>query len=100
VIDRTIQQGLDVRPALADLSSWAAIERWFDGLVELQVERDAVGGCPIGGLAAELAETDEQARRALAAGFDRWKQPLRQGLEQMRAHGKLRRSAARDVSQI
>jgi len=44
-------------------------------------------------LARELAETDEVARQALAAGFDRWEEPLREGLEKMRLHGKLRRSA-------
>jgi hypothetical protein len=52
-----------------------------------------VGGCPIGSLAGELAETDDVARQALAAGFDRWEEPLREGLEKMRSDGKLRRSA-------
>ena len=93
VIDRTIQQVLDAQPELADLSSWAAIAAWFDGLVALQVARNGVGGCPIGGLAGELAETDEAARLALAGGFDRWEGPLREGLEKMRSSGKLRRSA-------
>jgi TetR/AcrR family transcriptional repressor of nem operon len=93
VIDRTIQQVLEAQPRLRDLSSWTAIAGWFDDLVELQVDRHAVGGCPIGSLAGELAETDEQARAELAAGFDRWEAPLREGLEQMRAEGKLRRTA-------
>ena len=93
VIDRTVGQVLDAQPALADLSSWAAIARWFDQLVELQVERHAVGGCPIGGLAGELAETDERFRQSLALGFDRWEEPIRRGLEKMRADGKLRRGA-------
>ena len=93
VIDRTVQQVLGAQPALADLSSWAAIAAWFDDLVQLQVDRHAIGGCPIGSLAGELAETDEQARAELAAGFDRWEAPLREGLRQMRAEGKLRRAA-------
>jgi AcrR family transcriptional regulator len=93
VIDRTIQQVLDVQPELADLSSWTAIANWFDGLIKLQVTRQAAGGCPIGSLAGELAETDERARRELAAGYDRWEQPLNEGLEKMRASGKLRRNA-------
>jgi AcrR family transcriptional regulator len=93
VIDRTIQQVLDAQPALADLSSWSAIANWFDDLVQLQVTRHAAGGCPIGSLAGELAETDERARRELAAGYDRWEQPLREGLEKMRSTGKLRRNA-------
>jgi AcrR family transcriptional regulator len=93
VIDRTIEQVLDAQPALADLSSWTAIANWFDDLVELQVTRQSTGGCPIGGLAGELAETDERARSELAAGYDRWQQPLQDGLEKMRSAGKLRRGA-------
>ena len=93
VIDRTVEQVLGAQPRLTNLSSWAAIAAWFDDLVQLQVDRHAIGGCPIGSLAGELAETDEQARTELAAGFDRWEAPLREGLRQMQADGKLRRSA-------
>jgi AcrR family transcriptional regulator len=93
VIDRTIEQVLEAQPALLDLSSWSAIARWFDDLVEFQVARRGVGGCPIGGLAGQLAETDEVARRELAAGFERWEQPLRTGLEAMRSRGRLKRGA-------
>ena len=93
VIDRTIEQVLDAQPRLTNLSTWTAISTWLDDLVELQVQRHAVGGCPIGSLAGELAETDELARAELAAGFDSWEAPLRRGLEQMRAEGKLRRNA-------
>jgi hypothetical protein len=87
VIDRTVQQVLDAQPALSDLSSWTAISGWFDDLVEIQNARHAVGGCPIGGLAGQLAETDEQSRHALAQGFDRWQEPLYSGLEKMRSRG-------------
>jgi TetR/AcrR family transcriptional regulator, transcriptional repressor for nem operon len=93
VIDRTINDVLHAQPRLANLTSWTAIAAWFDDLVQLQVERHATGGCPIGSLAGELAETDEQARTELAAGYDRWEAPLRDGLAQMRASGKLRRTA-------
>ena len=93
VIDRTVQQVLDAQPRLIDLSSWGAIAAWFDDLVQLQADRHAIGGCPIGSLSGELAETDEQARTELAAGFDRWEAPLRQGLRQMQADGKLGRRA-------
>lgn len=93
VIDRTVEQVLGAQPRLTNLSSWAAIAAWFDDLVQLQVNRHASGGCPIGSLAGELAETDEQARMELAAGFDRWEAPLRDGLRQMQADGKVGRSA-------
>jgi TetR/AcrR family transcriptional regulator, transcriptional repressor for nem operon len=93
VIGATIQQVIDEQAALEDLSSWCAITRWFDELVELQVARHAAGGCPIGSLAGELAERDEVARCALAAGFGHWEQPVREGLEKMRAAGALKRSS-------
>jgi TetR/AcrR family transcriptional repressor of nem operon len=93
VIDRSVELVIDAQPRLANLTSWTAIAAWFDDLVRLQAERNAVGGCPIGSLAGELAETDEYARAALAAGYDRWEAPIRAGLEQMRAAGKLRPGA-------
>lgn len=75
------------------LDSWNAIRSWFDSLVELQVERSACGGCPIGSLVSHLAETDEQGRLALAASFARWEAHLHDGLRTMQAHGELDRSA-------
>jgi AcrR family transcriptional regulator len=93
VIDRTVQQVLEAQPRLIDLSTWTAIAAWFDDLVALQVERHATGGCPLGSLAGELAERDETARRELAEGYERWEEPLRRGLETMRAAGKLKRGA-------
>lgn len=75
------------------LDSWNAIRSWFDSLVELQVERRACGGCPIGSLVSYLAETDEQGRLALAASFARWEAHLHDGLRTMQAHGELDRSA-------
>jgi AcrR family transcriptional regulator len=74
---------------LADLDSWAGIERWFAALEAIQRRRDARGGCPIGSLVGQLAEHDPLARAALADGFDSWERPLRDGLRQMRADGSL-----------
>jgi TetR/AcrR family transcriptional regulator, transcriptional repressor for nem operon len=74
---------------LAHLDSWAGLDRWFDGLVELQREREARGGCPIGSLAGQLAERDPQARAAIADGLGRWEARLREGLTTMRERGKL-----------
>jgi TetR/AcrR family transcriptional regulator, transcriptional repressor for nem operon len=93
VIARTVQLVLDSQPGLADLSSWKAIRVWLDDLVALQVERDAVGGCPIGGLVSELAERRDDARRDLAEGYARWEAPLREGLEAMQRRGELRPGA-------
>jgi len=75
------------------LDSWAGIDRWFEFMVQHQIERQARGGCPIGSLAGQLAESDPKARAAIAAGFDRWEAHVREGLTRMKAHGKLRKDA-------
>jgi TetR/AcrR family transcriptional regulator, transcriptional repressor for nem operon len=68
---------------------WAAIRSWLDSMVQLQVERRGCGGCPVGSLVPQLAETDAQAREALAASFARWEALLGDGLRSMQARGKL-----------
>jgi AcrR family transcriptional regulator len=94
VIDVTADAVLNVQgDLLGRLDSWAGIERWFDSLVQLQVDRQACGGCPIGSLAGQLAEHDPQARAAIAAGLERWETNLREGLTRMKARGKLRKDA-------
>ncbi len=73
--------------------SWTAIRASFDSMVELQADRRACGGCPIGALVGQLAEVDEEARLALAASFDRWEARLRDGLRSMQLQEKLDPSA-------
>ncbi|HEY3978332.1 MAG TPA: TetR/AcrR family transcriptional regulator [Streptosporangiaceae bacterium] len=77
------------RPLLDELDSLAAFRQWRDMLVELQRQRHCAGGCPLGSLSSELAEADEPARTALAASFDRWEAPIRDGLRRMRDRGEL-----------
>jgi TetR/AcrR family transcriptional repressor of nem operon len=88
--------GSPIRRALADqsrhidsLDSWKAIRAWFDSLVEFQLNRRALGGCAIGSLVPQLAETDEQARRVLVDAFERWEAYLREGLRSMQRQGKI-----------
>jgi len=98
-IDVTTEAVLDVQGELLDrLDSWTGIDRWFDALVALQVERQARGGCPIGSLAGQLAERDPPARAAIAAGLERWEAHLRDGLTRMKARGKLAANA--DVAEL
>jgi TetR/AcrR family transcriptional regulator, transcriptional repressor for nem operon len=84
------------RPVLDELDSFAALERWRDLLIDLQEKRHCVGGCPIGSIAAELADDDPRARADLAAGFERWEAPIRAGLARMRARGELRQGTDTD----
>ena len=85
------------QPLLDHLDSFEALERWRDLLVGLQEQRHCVGGCPIGSIAAELADGDPEARADLAAGFERWESPIRAGLARMRDRGELRADADTDA---
>lgn len=80
-------------PYLGSFDSWKAIRAWLHSLVDLQIERKACGGCPVGTLVGQLAEADEQARGDLAASLDRWESEIRDGLRSMQARGKLDPSA-------
>lgn len=94
VVDATTEAVIGAQDELLDdLGSWAGIDRWFAALVALQERRQSRGGCPIGSLAGQLAETDPVARRAIADGLGRWEAHLRAGLERLKADGKLRPTA-------
>jgi TetR/AcrR family transcriptional regulator, transcriptional repressor for nem operon len=85
------------QPLLDHLDSFEALERWRDLLVDLQEQRHCEGGCPIGSIAAELADDDPVARADLAAGFERWEGPIRKGLARMRDRGDLRADTDTDA---
>jgi TetR/AcrR family transcriptional repressor of nem operon len=78
---------------LTGLDSFAVLERWRDTLVSFVSQHHGRGGCPLGSLSSELADLDEGARQALAAGFDRWENAIRDGLQVMRDRGELRADA-------
>lgn len=65
-------------------------------LVGFPARRHGRGGCPIGSLASEVADLDEDARIILVAGFARWESAIRDGLVAMRERGELRGDAEPD----
>jgi AcrR family transcriptional regulator len=83
-------------PALAQLDSIQGLRAWRDGVVEMQRQAQCRGGCPIGSLASELADQDEQSRSAIAAGFERWHAGIRGGLHAMQDRGRLAADADPD----
>jgi AcrR family transcriptional regulator len=94
VVNATTDSVLLAQNELLDsLDTWSGIDRWFRALVALQEEREARGGCPIGSLVGQLAERDPLARAGLADGFERWEAHLRDGLDRMRARGRLSANA-------
>ncbi|WP_112239031.1 TetR/AcrR family transcriptional regulator [Kribbella monticola] len=84
-------------PELGELDSFAAWQRWADLIVQRQAARDFQGGCDFGSLAGQLVESDAETRSDLAAGYERWLELFRSGLEMMRARGELREDADPDV---
>jgi TetR/AcrR family transcriptional regulator, transcriptional repressor for nem operon len=84
-------------PELGELDSFAAWQRWADLIVERQTARDFQGGCDFGSLAGQLVESDAETRADLAAGYERWLDLFRRGLETMRVRGELREDADPDA---
>ena len=72
-----------------DLSSLDGLRAWRDWVIEHQQKLNCSGGCPIGSLGSELAETDPQARAQVANGFKRWEEAIQSGLREMHARGRL-----------
>ena len=52
-------------------------------------ERRGQGGCPLGSLAGQLAETDPHARTLLADGFGQWQAAIGEGLRRLHQAGQL-----------
>jgi len=75
---------------LKKFNSLAGLRRWRDALVELSRKNDGAGGCPLGSLVPELAESSAQSRALLAEGFKRWEAYLVAGFSAMRARGELK----------
>ncbi len=75
---------------LEDARTLDDIERWFAALVTFQEDAGFHGGCPVGSLAAELAEADDAARLATAACFASWRARIVESFGRMRTAGVLR----------
>lgn len=80
------------------LDNTEAWQRWRDRVVAGVTAASCVGGCPLGSLASELAEQDDDARQLAAAGFARWERHFADGLRAMRARGAL--AAAADPEEL
>jgi TetR/AcrR family transcriptional regulator, transcriptional repressor for nem operon len=76
-------------PLLGKLDSLDALRAWRDQAVAVEKRLRFKGGCPIGTLAGELAESDPEARADIAKGFARWEEQIAQGIEAMHARGEL-----------
>ena len=78
---------------LTPLDSLEALRSWAAAIVDIQRSNGFRGGCPLGSLANELAETDDEAREEVVAGYRRWHDAIRDGLVDLRDRGGLVDSA-------
>ncbi|WP_051854362.1 MULTISPECIES: TetR/AcrR family transcriptional regulator [unclassified Streptomyces] len=78
---------------LQRLNSVRGLERWRDALLERNALHNGAYGCPLGSLASELADKDEEARKAIARHFATWEGLLAAGLARMKDSGVLREEA-------
>jgi len=73
----------------ADLATAEGLRAWRDMVIGAARSGDARGGCPLGSLGSQLAETDPEARALVAAGFGRWSAAIAAWLRAVRAAGSL-----------
>ena len=71
------------------LSSANGVETWRKMVITAAKRTQAKGGCALGSLVGQLAESDPEARALIAAGFDQWAAAIGDGLRSLRADGKL-----------
>jgi len=71
------------------LASVNGVEAWRNMIITGATLTQARGGCALGSLGGQLAESDPEARALIAAGFDQWTAALRDGLRSLHADGKL-----------
>jgi TetR/AcrR family transcriptional repressor of nem operon len=73
----------------ADLGSVKGVQAWRDMVIYAAERVQAKGGCPLGSLGGQLAESDPEARTLIAAGFERWTTEISEGLRSLQAAGQL-----------
>jgi TetR/AcrR family transcriptional regulator, transcriptional repressor for nem operon len=73
----------------ADLGTTEGLEAWRDMVITAARSTGGKGGCPLGSLGGQLAETDPEARALIAAGFARWSAAIGDGLRSLQAAGHL-----------
>jgi AcrR family transcriptional regulator len=71
------------------LSGPNGLEAWRKMVMTAAKRTQAKGGCQLGSLVSQLAESDPEARALIAAGFDQWAAAIGDGLRALQAKGKL-----------
>jgi TetR/AcrR family transcriptional regulator, transcriptional repressor for nem operon len=80
----------------ADLGSPEGLRAWRDTVIAQVKSGEGKGGCPLGSIAGQVAETDAQARALIAAGFGQWSAAISDGLRRLHDAGHLPKGADPD----
>ena len=70
------------------LASANGVEAWRKMVITAARRTQARGGCQLGSLGGQLAESDPEARVLIAAGFDQWAAAISDGLRPLHTEGK------------
>ena len=71
------------------LSGANGVEAWRKMVTTAARRTQAKGGCQLGSLGSQLAESDPEARALIAAGFEQWTAAISEGLRSLDEAGKL-----------
>ena len=82
---------------LGEVRDWASLRGWADAVVTIAEAQGFRGGCPLGTLAAGLADTDETARERLASAFGAWRAAITAALSRLVENGQLDPAADLDA---
>jgi AcrR family transcriptional regulator len=83
------QAGTIVKHNRQALGSPKGVEAWRNMVISGVRSSQGKGGCALGSLGGQLAESDPEARSLIAAGFDQWAAAISEGLRSLHADGKL-----------
>jgi TetR/AcrR family transcriptional regulator, transcriptional repressor for nem operon len=89
VVDAFLERGLEPCFADSDGSRLGQIRCFLGRIRDAQRERNCVGGCVFGNLAAELADVHEGFRARLTRLFARWRTRMTQALEEAQQRGEV-----------
>ena len=70
-------------------SSANGVEAWQKMVITAAKRTKGKGGCQLGSLVGQLAESDPEARARIAAGFDQWTAAIADGLRSRHPDGRL-----------
>jgi TetR/AcrR family transcriptional repressor of nem operon len=91
ILDRFVQVFLErtLEPCFSSSGDdpLAQIRCFIARVLEAQRERNCVGGCQLGNLAAELSDVHEGFRMRLAVVFSKWRERLTRALTEAQAGG-------------